>query len=42
MGVGNDLFDNVNSIKRVLVPSVNAFDKYDEILEEILKFNKKA
>ena len=42
MGVGNDLFDNVNSIKRVLVPSVNAFDKYDEILEEILKFNKKS
>lgn len=40
MGVGNDLFANANNIKRILVPSVNAFDKYDEILEEVLKFNK--
>lgn len=31
MGVGNDLFDNANSIKRVLCPSANAFDKYDDI-----------
>lgn len=31
-GVGNDLFYNANSIKRILCPSENAFDKYDEIL----------
>ena len=40
MGVGNDLFDNTSSIKRILAPSVNAFNKYDEILKEVLKINK--
>lgn len=34
-GVGNDLFDNANSIKRILCPSKNAFDKYDEIYNAI-------
>lgn len=33
LGVGNDLFDNVKSIKRVLCPSVDAFSKYDQILD---------
>lgn len=32
LGVGNDLFSNVRSIKRILCPACNAFDKYDEIL----------
>lgn len=32
MGVGNDLFKNCKSIRRILCPAVNAFDKYDEIL----------
>ena len=31
MGVGNDLFDQARSIKRVLVPAINAFDFYNEI-----------
>ncbi len=31
MGVGNDLFDNVKSIKRVLAPAVNAFGCVNEI-----------
>ena len=35
LGVGNDLFDNSNSIKRILCPTTNAFDKYNEILNEI-------
>lgn len=32
LGVGNDLFDGAKSIKRVLCPSTNAWDKYDNIL----------
>lgn len=40
MGVGNDLFDNVRSIKRILCPAENAFDRYDEILNEAKKISK--
>ena len=36
MGVGNDIFDNVKSLRRIICPSKNAFDKYDEILESTL------
>lgn len=35
LGVGNDLFDNARSIKRILCPATNAFDRYDEILETV-------
>lgn len=31
LGVGNDLFANARSIHRIIAPSKNAFDKYDEI-----------
>ncbi|MFV8765446.1 SP_1767 family glycosyltransferase [Aerococcus urinaeequi] len=34
-GVGNDLFLNSKSISRIICPSVNAFTKYDEILEKV-------
>lgn len=34
-GVGNDLFSQVTSIKRVLCPSENAFDCYDDILHAV-------
>lgn len=34
-GVGNDLFNNADSIQRIICPSENAFDKYDEILQAI-------
>lgn len=37
MGVGNDLLQGAESIKRVLAPSVNAFDKYDQILQKSLE-----
>lgn len=37
LGVGNDLFDNAASIKRIICPSQNAFDKYDEILSEVIE-----
>ncbi|MEK5184005.1 SP_1767 family glycosyltransferase [Solibacillus sp. FSL W7-1324] len=36
-GVGNDLFDNIKSIRRIVCPSKNAFIKYNEILESILE-----
>lgn len=40
LGVGNDLFDNMNSAQRIICPSENAFELYDEILEEIKKYGK--
>ncbi len=33
MGVGNDFFSNAKSIRRILGPAENAFDKYSEILK---------
>lgn len=40
LGVGNDLFDNMKSIQRIICPSEDAFDVYDKILNEILKIDK--
>jgi glycosyltransferase, SP_1767 family len=40
MGVGNDLFINAKSIKRILAPSENAFSRYDEILKNALNIRK--
>jgi len=40
LGVGNDLFDNAKSIKRVLVPLKDAFDAYEKILDECGKISK--
>lgn len=40
LGVGNDLFSNASSIERILAPNENAFDKYDNILKEIMKQSK--
>ena len=37
LGVGNDLFDNTRSIERISCPSNNAFEHYDEILNEVKK-----
>ena len=34
LGVGNDLFDNACSIRRILCPAENAFERYDEILQQ--------
>ena len=31
LGVGNDLFNNANELKRIICPAINAFDKYEEI-----------
>lgn len=36
LGVGNDLFSNANSVRRILCPSKDAFDCYDRILEAVI------
>ena len=40
LGVGNDLFDNANSIERILGPVSSAFDKYEELLSLAKKHGK--
>ena len=40
LGEGNDLFNNAKSIKRILAPSKNAFDVFDEILKKAEKIDK--
>jgi glycosyltransferase family protein len=40
LGTGNDLLNNASSIKRIICPSVNAFEKYDEILAAVKKHDK--
>ena len=37
LGVGNNLFSNAKSIKRILCPATDAFTRYDEILDAVLK-----
>ncbi len=36
LGVGNDLFNNSNRIRRILVPETNAFNQYKNILTAII------
>ena len=40
LGVGNDLFNNSKSIKRILCPAANAFNVYDKIIDEARKIDK--
>lgn len=40
LGLGNDLFDNSNSIKRIICPSKNAFSQYSNIINSIQKHSK--
>src|SRR6218665_890922 len=42
LGVGNDLFGNANSLKRILGPAHNAFDQFDKLLEFAKAQPKKA
>lgn len=35
LGVGNDLFDNARSTKRILAPAIGAFDRYDDIVQAV-------
>ena len=41
LGIGNGLFNNTNSIKRIICPAINAFKLYDKIFNETLKMEKK-
>lgn len=41
LGVGNDLFNNAASIRRIEAPATNSFDKYDEILNIALQNARK-
>ena len=34
-GTGNDLFNSANSVKRIICPAENAYEKYYEILESV-------
>lgn len=38
LGVGNDLFANTKSIMRVLAPSKNAYEKYNDIFSAALQY----
>ncbi|MFS0638296.1 SP_1767 family glycosyltransferase [Mesobacillus foraminis] len=40
LGVGNDLFDSVRSIQRIICPSKDAFSQYDYILDTVKKQDK--
>lgn len=42
MGVGNDLFANARSVRRVLGPSARAFNKYDALLNALLSVERSA
>ena len=41
LGVNNDLFEGVKSLKRILGPSENAFDKYDALKSKVQECAKK-
>lgn len=38
IGVGNNLFVNANSIRRIICPYQNAYDQYERILKAVLQF----
>ena len=40
IGVGNDIMNGCKSIKRIICPSENAFDKYDQIITTLKKQKK--
>ena len=42
LGVGNDLFKNVASIKRILCPAKNSYSRYEDILKECLKLPEES
>lgn len=42
LGIGNDLFDNALSIRRILAPSADAFSLYGEILAAIMSHRREG
>lgn len=39
-GVGNDLFDNARSVQRIICPSKNAWDDYDQIKSAVQRYGR--
>lgn len=39
MGIGNDLFSDAATIRRIICPAINAWERYDTILTTILDLN---
>jgi glycosyltransferase family protein len=37
VGIGNDLFNNVKTIKRIICPYINAFNMYNDIINSITR-----
>lgn len=42
LGVGNDLFSQAETIKRILCPAINAFEQYEKIIESAIQFADKT
>ena len=40
LGVGNDLFYYAKSIERIICPSINAYSKYNDIFNQVMKQDK--
>lgn len=38
LGIGNDLFNNVSTIKRIICPGINAYEKIEEIKKAIYQY----
>ena len=41
LGIGNNLFDNTNSIKRIICPALNSFKVYDKIIKIVTNLKEK-
>ena len=39
-GIGNDLLSQCKSVQRIICPAENAFDKYNEIINELRQIDK--
>ena len=39
LGIGNDLFSNAHSIKRIIAPPTNAFDVYGELVSTVISLH---
>ncbi|MCI8634305.1 MAG: DUF1792 domain-containing protein [Eubacterium sp.] len=42
LGVGNDLFDNCKTIRRILAPATDSYDRYDDILQSAIRNGKEG
>ena len=40
LGIGNDLFHNTKTLQRIICPNIDAFSRYDDILQEVKKHDQ--